>query len=266
MSAILTSISTSIKQLDHKCRETTTVQKVLKSLYFNTIQSRLGGIEEAHNHTFDWIFTSQQINFVNWLRDEDNIFWVRGKAGSGKSTLMKFLCNHEKTVRYLSMWAGDKKLVIAKFFFWNAGTGLQKSQEGFLRSILYEIIKSCPEVAGQVEAKLDELSVVDESTPWTLTSLKRMCHELIVCDQFKKFCFFIDGLDEYKGDNRDLIETMHHLSSKPNIKICLSSRPWTEFIDAFGQDPDWVIKLEDLTAEDMRRYVNDHLLQSNQFQ
>ena len=35
----------------------------------------------------------------DWLLSRHGDYWVSGKAGSGKSTLMKFLCNHEKLER-----------------------------------------------------------------------------------------------------------------------------------------------------------------------
>lgn len=50
----------------------------------------------------------------------------------------------------------------------------------------------------------------------------------------KKFCFFIDGLDEYDDDHFDLIDLMFKTVKNEEIKICLSSRPWNCFGDAFG--------------------------------
>jgi hypothetical protein len=44
-----------------------------------------------------------------------------------------------------------------------------------------------------------------------------------------KFCFFVDGLDEYEGDHRDIIQIMDVLSASTKMKICVSSRPWSIF-------------------------------------
>ena len=57
------------------------------------------------------------------------MFWVSGKAGSGKSTLMKYLKSDPDTESNLWAWANGPKLVTASYFFWNAGTDMQKSQE-----------------------------------------------------------------------------------------------------------------------------------------
>lgn len=44
--------------------------------------------------------------FMNWLSGGKGIFHVAGKLGSGKSTLMKFLCDHPRTKAKLEQWAG----------------------------------------------------------------------------------------------------------------------------------------------------------------
>lgn len=79
--------------------------------------------------------------FVTWLRERDNIFRVKGKAGSGKSTLMKFICIHPRTTEHLQAWAGGEKIITAKYFFWNAGTELQRSYNGLMRSLLFDILR-----------------------------------------------------------------------------------------------------------------------------
>ena len=41
----------------------------------------------------------------------------------------------------------------------------------------------------------------------------------------KRFCLFIDGLDEYEGEHSELVELLSSFAASPNIKLCLSSRP-----------------------------------------
>lgn len=42
---------------------------------------------------------------LNWMSSGAGIFHISGKLGSGKSTLMKYLCNHECTKSLLEEWA-----------------------------------------------------------------------------------------------------------------------------------------------------------------
>lgn len=138
---------------ENRLRQAVSVD-ILESLRFSMITERFDEVNEAHHDTFQWIFRHpaddpehrQWEDFVEWLQHGDGLFWINGKAGCGKSTLMKFICNHHLTKEHLEVWRGDMDLHIAKFFFWNIGTGLQKSQIGLLRSLLYDILSAVPEL------------------------------------------------------------------------------------------------------------------------
>ena len=77
-----------------------------------------------------------------------------------------------------------------------------------------------------------------------------------------RFCFFIDGLDEYDGDPDHIVDVLESLRSWPDIKLCISSRPWNELVDAFGRPSDPQLALEDLTREDIQIYIW-HTLENN---
>ena len=57
------------------------------------MRSRQEDIYDAHPETFEWLFArdsdldSMGDNFVEWLEGDVGIYWVNGKAGSGKSTV-----------------------------------------------------------------------------------------------------------------------------------------------------------------------------------
>lgn len=70
-------------------------------------------------------------------------------------------------------------------------------------------------------------------------------------------CFFIDGLDEFQGDQDDLMDVISEISQNPSVKCCLSSRSDRLFREAFGQSS--MLKLQDLTRQDIREYVEANL-------
>ena len=128
-------------------------KKILESLVFNSIEERYTDISEAHRETFQWAFESSRddddqrtwSNFTRWLSSMDGVYWIRGKAASGKSTLIKFIVGErERISQLLHQWASKSpekgQLLTASFFFWASGTRDQRSQSGLLRSILYEIL------------------------------------------------------------------------------------------------------------------------------
>lgn len=72
-----------------------------------------------------------------------------------------------------------------------------------------------------------------------------------------RLCLFIDGLDEFDGDEYEIAKLFRDVSKSHNVKCCVSSRPHLQFQDAFTGQPG--LRLEDLTFPDIRRFVSDEL-------
>lgn len=173
--------------------------------------------------------------------------------------MMKYVCDHATTLDALRSWAGSEKLFTASYFFWNAGLPIQKSQNGLLQSLLYQILRACPALTLQ----MCPLHYAHE--PWTrgelFETLEKIAKQTVLS---AKFCFFIDGLDEYEGDDFEVIALLESLTSSSSVKICASSRPWNAFMDAFDNS-EWKLVLEDLTKNDMRSYVHEMLVEDEVF-
>jgi hypothetical protein len=127
---------------------------IIASLYFSDLPERYEFIPKAHQDTFHWLFANdaqqqQQMDtddwdsFTEWLSATDgkNVFWISGKPGSGKSTLMKYLFNDKRTITNLRTWTDGMPLQKAGFFFWNSGTVMQMSRMGLLRSLLHTVLQ-----------------------------------------------------------------------------------------------------------------------------
>ena len=69
----------------------------------------------------------------------------------------------------------------------------------------------------------------------------------------------MDGLDEYAGEHADIFSVLSRLATSEAIKLCLSSRPWDVFENAFGKSFDWKLLLQDFNAPDIKPYVKDML-------
>ncbi|KAK2060200.1 hypothetical protein LY76DRAFT_625342 [Colletotrichum caudatum] len=124
----------------------------LASFVYNAMDDRHLRITKAHEHTFRWLFgcpseeTNRWANFQKWLESDESLYWITGKAGSGKSTLMKFICDGEddehpptatrgRCYPHLSTWANDRPLIIASFYFWASGTEMESSPTGLYMSL-----------------------------------------------------------------------------------------------------------------------------------
>ncbi|KAI9162965.1 small s [Paramyrothecium foliicola] len=266
------------------------VTRILAALRFDLMGERFDDVAEAHHNTFEWIYdpaefdpegsqiTQSALNdkssagniFVDWLKHGAGIFHIAGKPGSGKSTLMKYLCRHKKTRSHLDAWADGKTLILGKFFFWNPGTTLQKSLRGLIRSLLFCILSEAPEIIPVIFPK--QWAVAKEQLVVEFDSQEdylRAFSDLIRLDEIHskhRFVFFIDGLDEFEGEHVTLIE--HFLgwcSSRPSdIKLCVSSRELPIFQHSFRKFPGF--RLHELTRHDMLRLVQDKLAKNESFQ
>ena len=256
-------LTSQLSNLAMKVSTTASDQMLLRSLHFNAIKDRETQIVPAHAETLKWLLDpSSRSNLAKWLESQSGIYWINGKAGSGKSTLMKYLVAHPQTAKLLRTWAGSQTLVTVSVYFWHAGTVLQKSLEGLFRSLLYQILRQNPDLIRIVCAsKLAAFRPFgQEIEPWTELELREAIGLLKGETRINaRLCFFIDGLDEYDGHPDGIIDVLQSLCSLPDIKLCVSSRPWNEFTDAFGQDSDSRLALEDLTREDIGIYVKQTL-------
>ncbi|KAH7166454.1 hypothetical protein EDB81DRAFT_853098 [Dactylonectria macrodidyma] len=243
-----------------------TEETVLDSLVFPIMRDRETEIATAEASTFDWIFRDPRAkdrpwsNFQEWLASDSSthLYWINGKAGSGKSTLMKYLVRHSQTKAGLTKWAGETKLLISSFFFWYSGQELQKSQIGLLRALLYSCFKNHRELIPIVAPGTASLDKPDLKTYWTLPKLREALERLVSQTFFDiKFCFFIDGLDEYSGSHGEIADILKHIASYSNVKVCTSSRPLIAFERAFESFPHLI--LQNLTFDDISSYVNNKL-------
>jgi hypothetical protein len=260
-------------------------QIILEQLRFDEIDYRFDAIRRAHEQTLSWLFGDVEqrspATFDEWLSSEDDLYWISGKPGSGKSTLMKYLCEHPRTTELLNSWSKDKRLISASYFFWDAGKPLQKSQEGLLRSLLFEILRKCPDMIAEAYPRtwrlfasepVDPTSsnnengtlAVTPSVPALLETIRNL--GTVAAESGYKFCFFIDGIDEYEGQPSDMIDLMRILRTMSNVKICVSSRPWNEFEREFGFDSSRKIYMQDFNGKDINAYVNDTFEKDENYQ
>jgi hypothetical protein len=242
--------------------------RLLQHLKFSVIRDREDRIAKALTDTFEWIYHEEVPEaghftwnpFVCWLQSDAGLYWIAGKAGSGKSTLMKFLHSDPRTAEHLGVWTRDSKLIIAGHFFWNSGNSIQMAVEGLIRTLLHGIGTQLPDMLPnlfpdrwvEMESSLDPKLMV--LPPWT-TSECLQAFRKILSHPFNhfRFFFFVDGLDECTGDHEELTALLKEMTASPHIKMCLASRPWSVFQDAFNSSPS--LMLQHLTSRDISLYV-----------
>ncbi|KAE9379537.1 hypothetical protein N431DRAFT_327470 [Stipitochalara longipes BDJ] len=256
---------------------------LLHELWFPEMSHRRVEIEEAHKKTFAWLLDYSPAerlcvkqgaegrmwhNFTRWLQEPSGLYWINGKAGSGKSTLMRYICDNDITKKHLKSWAGSSELHMISFYFWNTGCKEQRSQIGLLRSLLHQILRARKDLTRFVfEEEWDYLvsSPRRNSRPertWSFPKLKKAFKEALnLLGKDEMTSIFVDGLDELEGDPERLVILLKNVSEHPNVKVCLSSRPWVVFEEHFDGHPG--LRLQDLTYDDIRLYVRDQLQENS---
>ncbi|RSL44715.1 hypothetical protein CEP54_014572 [Fusarium duplospermum] len=217
--------------------------KILTSLSFQEINSRKETIPEASADTCSWIFRHPETDengkhlewpsFPTWLKQRDeNIYWITGLPGSGKSTLMKYIIKSPDLHTHLQEYAGDLPCLRANFFFHYSGSKLEMSREGLLRTVLHQCLEARPELIPIVAPRRWALCSLlgDEAVPpeWNWKELKESFD--ILCSlngRDFRLALFIDGLDEFKEPKKSsdlLISWIRDTARHYGIKICVSSR------------------------------------------
>lgn len=247
-------------------------QKCLQSLNISEARKRFEDVENAYKETHSWLF-EDEVGFTNWLNGKNPkpIFWIQGKPGSGKSTVMKYGISNSMTRQLLKEY-DDHSWVIASYFFHDRGSIIQKSVEGFLREVLYQVLYQRKEIfvsnftifnrliipQSSAEASLDRRQRT-LSDVWTLSTMQEALLSIVAkTESDVNVCLFVDALDEHDGNHKNLLSILRRLTESTRnpffrLRLCLASRPENIFKHEFQDYPGFSI--HERTVEDIRLYV-----------
>ncbi|KAL1793098.1 hypothetical protein ACET3X_008080 [Alternaria dauci] len=240
---------------------------IFDRLWFEEMDKRMNSISAPVDGSFEWVFgdASRQVGgLLEWFTNTrgEEIYWLTGKPGSGKMTLMKHLFRNPRLFPHLEAWSGQLPGITSGFFLWNSGTELQKSSVGLPRAIIYETLQDL--IFGPLEE--DRIIVQNLfSDRWNaflsyagglhkfdFPELKA-AFEGLVSDANKKFFFMIDGLDETDDYPKDLMDLVFSTARRDNVKFLLSARSSPAFQSAFENKPR--LMLEEHIKDDIQNYL-----------
>ncbi|KAF5542974.1 hypothetical protein FMEXI_7209 [Fusarium mexicanum] len=192
--------------------------------------------------------------FSTWLQSDDKLFWIRGKPGSGKSTLIKFVINNDNTKRLLGSWHLNTRIL--SHFFWKIGSEPQNSIRGLLCSLLYDLLLEDDEAIEKVLREFKFSESKDFYKEWSSPEAEKILWYLLDASAHPT-CIFVDGLDEIsdKDGYQALLSVVQRLTTCRGVKICVSSRPETELLRKFKDIGVQNLRLDDLTKPEMAFYL-----------
>ncbi|KAF4943648.1 hypothetical protein FGADI_13275 [Fusarium gaditjirri] len=190
-------------------------------------------------------------SFIDWLKSDLPVYWISGKPGSGKSTLMKFIVSDSRTLEALKEW--NKDAIIIAHFFWKPGSTMQHSFKGLLCSLLCLILKNDKSIShSSLQRLIKDKDGKESPSDWDQRELR----DLLLYyrnHSSQPICIFIDALDEISPE-QDTLDTLHVLGAliSPTIKICVSSRPERLFRLHLQGKPS--LEIHKLTRPDIEQY------------
>ncbi|KAI7972609.1 hypothetical protein EIK77_009072 [Talaromyces pinophilus] len=201
---------------------------------------------------------SRSEGFVEWLRfSKQRPYWINGKAGSGKSVLMKFLVDDPRTQSILNDANGTT--IILSHFLWATGQSLERNMQGLLCSLIHQLVATKPDLCRVISKKVPASRQKKFPGDWSIKELRTLFLEVVpACEQH--VCIFLDGLDEM-DDYMALVELLDDLCNLPRLQVCFSSRQEPDLQRRFYNYPQ--LRVQELTRLDIEKYAHDTLHRSH---
>jgi ankyrin repeat protein len=230
----------------------------MKSLMFAQMDARQMTISTAHAKTCTWLLETTQ--YRDWMDttkkgEHHGFLWLKGNAGTGKSTLMKFA------------WAKVRSTmddrVILSYFFNARGEDMEKSTTGTYQSLLLQLLEHLPDLQDVFNSLGIATSNISRSHHWNVESLKSMLQLAIQSLGNSSVVCFIDALDECEvAQIRDMVHFLERTSDlamagNVNFQVCFSSRHYPHITMRHGLE--LVLEREEGHTQDIASYVQTEL-------
>ncbi|KAI9688231.1 MAG: hypothetical protein M1822_001737 [Bathelium mastoideum] len=234
-------------------------KSLLESLSFPREDARLKNIRSASRRTCNWIF--YQAEYKTWSdisrhRDHHGFLWIKGKPGSGKSTIMKKVYDHAREKH-------PDETFVTYFFNARAHDSLEKSSLGMYRSLVHQLLEMLPYLEGRFirDFQTKERGVYLEE--WKTTELQEFLFYVAKSLGGRPLTVFIDALDEGEEDDiRQMVSFLEDLAQAAVdngtlLKICLSSRHYPHI--GIERGVSLIVENQPGHAEDIAAFVSIRL-------
>ncbi|KFZ03699.1 hypothetical protein V502_10733 [Pseudogymnoascus sp. VKM F-4520 (FW-2644)] len=226
------------------------------SLKFDRMQTRFFDVETPTSTTCDWLFSTPEYDQwldSNLISEHHGFIWIKGKPGSGKSTIMKHAVEAATNTAPLS-------IIITFFFNARGSTELEKSILGMYRSVLFQIISKIPTILDDLLHLFSSKIKYGKVYEWNIGELQAILIMIMTRPQKYSLMWFIDALDECKDDEVlklvKFFENIGHtaVSSGISLHICLSTRHYPNIPIRWGIQ--LTLETQQGHDQDIMAYIN----------
>lgn len=229
-------------------------ESLMNTLGFDRMDFRKATVDPAHTRTCQWIF--QEEAFLKWrdprFREANHgFFWIKGKPGSGKSTLMKCILDH--------MTKHEPKCKVISFFFNARGENLERSTEGCYRSLLHQMLSAFPELRSSIQIPHS----LGKGHASSIAMLQNIFYEAVLSLQQERLVVMIDALDECdQKEVRSMVQFLGSLAEATELQgvsfnTCFASRHYPSITVRFCET--LVVEQSKGHTQDILIYARDSL-------
>jgi hypothetical protein len=184
-------------------------------------------VQDTRADSCDWILEHEA--YKSWVGDQHGLLWIKGKPGSGKSTLMKRIYKEDAAQSYIRL----------AYFFHRRGAQLQQTSIGMLRTLSHQLISQSASARAVFRARYNEKNSFGHygiDWDWHGAELRQVLKSaLAVASKSHVVSIFIDALDEASESSAESIVTYIYevneelQGSARQTRICFSCRHYPIF-------------------------------------
>jgi hypothetical protein len=215
-------------------------------------------IKIAHAKTCRWLLKNMQ--YLNWLDmtklgQHHGFLWIKGNAGTGKSTLMKYA--------WANACRNMKDRIVLAFFFNARGEDIEKSTIGTYRSLLLQLLGRLPALHSVFDSLELSASTFSTDYQWSIEPLKTLFEQAVRALGQSSVVCFIDALDECEQEQiREMMQFFERIgelavSTGIRFQVCFSSRHYPHITIRNGLE--LVLEGQEGHTQDITNYIESEL-------
>lgn len=186
-----------------------------------------------------------------WCRQsKTKVFWLRGMAGTGKSTLIRTVARRLDSL--------NENLLAGSFFF-RQDTAEQRNATLFVPTLVRQLVTKYPSIKTKVAAAL----VNDLTLPGNPSEnqFKKLMEKPLLDAGLSKLVFVIDALDECEPNHAKIImHQLARLAEALDLRVIVTSRPEKHLLDFFAKALPETVRLEEWKEADVDADIKHFLV------